>query len=571
MFAFIKTFMTPRAGANRNSIMRWTLEDFERESSRYKYLSEILLNNPWVHPFYDFDAKEDKEMTQEELESREANAFELFRHLQPDIDNEDLLRAHRNAVWCTDKKEKRRFFKFSFRVFVRGCKIRLADIPRYIEWRAADDDFVAQHKGTIDMNNYNPTERCLCCVDKLKLPKDRRKLIKMDDAPLMDYLVQNVDKDDVDITPPRATKRLRLSPSVPSPPESPRTPDDGDPSVERATTSLRQYLAEKFAVNPELIRVEESKREHGYVTIPTREHNCSIAGRAHGDNHIYFVASEKGAKQKCHNSNCKKSCGRTEHTDQMPEEVKSELHRLLARAPANPTQSDSSAQDDDPNPFFAAVNNALGISEHMKWASAGEEGCVGTKKHCYVYMLAHDKRCLLVPGNEHLSTGCCRLQIFPKARQVTIICEAEGSRDVTNRYHSLLEQHVAYLNAKQSSSEQNPEEGLKDMAIPTRRLFAACGAEGLRRYAGHMYRPLPGKPCCFEKTETYEEFVWRIFTGNEIYISRLQNQADLETAPGQNCSPTEPVVQTGQKLDRSPKRFATYLADCGICPLHGSG
>ena len=69
-------------------------------------------------------------------------------------------------------------------------------------------------------------------------------------------------------------------------------------------SQLQTFLASKFPVPLQDIRMDEKTHRGDKVIIPTRCKKCPFAKREHKSNQLYFVLREREAELRCHDDEC---------------------------------------------------------------------------------------------------------------------------------------------------------------------------------------------------------------------------------------------------------------------------
>lgn len=103
-------------------------------------------------------------------------------HRGKDSDFEGEYKIATRHGYC--HKEKK--WKLSFRPYILGFQMRYTEIPRLIE-AVAQGDFW-------DLSVYKESEQLICAINGHKSDIDKRQLVPTDGAPLLDYIVQYVEK-----------------------------------------------------------------------------------------------------------------------------------------------------------------------------------------------------------------------------------------------------------------------------------------------------------------------------------------------------------------------------------------
>ena len=159
-------YFLPKYIGSRDEVFQMTVEEFERTNiQKYGYMvNEYMSGNPVVRPYYDWDCTIDGDLNDEVIEINMQSFKEALDRLHPGA---EIAFAQRNGY----KPDKQKNI-VSLRAFVKGYKMRVADIRTYINMTFSSTTEPAE----LDRKVYKPTEQCLAVINGYKTKNDRRVL-----------------------------------------------------------------------------------------------------------------------------------------------------------------------------------------------------------------------------------------------------------------------------------------------------------------------------------------------------------------------------------------------------------
>lgn len=502
------------------------------------YLNEILLGNPYVKPYYDWDCIVDTEAAIATYRESELDALEgALERLHPDA---EIVLAERSGYNAGKK-----IWKISLRAFVQNIKMKVGDIATHITTVLGDDK-----PEQLDTKVYKLSEQLLGCIRCRKTPDDNRVLMPLDEQPVSAYIVQDIRDCEVLEVVGGASAKRGLTESVP-----PAT-------VSTVSGGLASWLASVFRIEESLIRMRKPPQRNSFI-IETRSKRCPFyVNGEHTSNHVYvLVKLHKSIELRCHD---KDTCdGRSTVVDwkTVPQGVRNELlaNDAPPRAGVKSTAdmidgviangiatsglvSTGVAPGNVPEAQLAlsnGINTALRCSD-KDWTWEKYESKDKKPKdvvNCTTYrrrLVPGCVECLHDPEHVHYFSEQCTLKFSEttmQQRTVSINCiNVPKPMDVTPRYPQLYEVHHTYNAHLQVSAtfDVNVRKVKdQDFELCWNVLVERAQAEGLLRGDSEVYVSIDNKPCCYTPRETFEYFIQTNLDETPEYVNSARAHDQL--------------------------------------------
>jgi len=338
-----------------------------------------------VRPFYDWDAK--YEETPKDLDAekkKQSRDFaETVSQLHPGA---RVLYAQRHGHLDNGGKYT---YKISYRAFLPDLVMKITDIPLHV--RRVLGLGPKETHAHLDLSVYKDKEQLLGVIYGTKdIDKVKRYLIplggpegpplRVDDVDPGDYLVQNVSKDAAVVVVPTAAKGK-------SRPKKEATGGKGEDTAgaagsngsrrltrsdfPEAMDAAGDFFGERYRLQ-EVFTYVIVDPAAGSLTFPTMKKWCFIRKGSHGSNNPYVTVTERGARYKCPDEECKTK-GDQPHIplQQLPQSIRDLFHSQIIAQSEDQTairEAKEECKTSIVDNFRRYDRNAL-----SPWKCAGEE------------------------------------------------------------------------------------------------------------------------------------------------------------------------------------------------------
>lgn len=506
---------------------------------RSPHLCEILLKNPFVKVYYDWDCNVHSESDIAERKESEIDALEgALEVLHPDA---EIYLADRSG-WNAEK----RIWKISLRAFIQGAQMRVGDIALHIKSKFPGDTKPAQ----LDTAVYKTSEQLMGCIGCTKTPEDSRVLRVLDEAPDAGYVIQDT----------RGCTVLEVDggPMIVAPHLPLATPMEIDGSGEE---DLLAWLSKQFNIEEHLIRINDSMMPNvNTLIIPTRSRACPF-GRPHKSNHIMIQAVvHKSISVRCHDPICKdpELLYRWRKIPSRSQNILLEMTK--PRSKGNPGETTTqmivseTTSTIDPMTMAAQIALSAGINKALKtgtswtWENDGKKKIPKGIRTIYSRVIPSALNpkepvcidCLRDPTHKHHLSSACTLsfgEVQSRKGQTEKSIHIECINDPSNNPPNLLQIHPGLYELHHTYDAHLHLSGSVDVKVTKAKdqefekcwstLVSKAISEELLRGESQIYLPLAGKPCCYVPGRTFLKFVQSSLDELPEYVNSARAHKDL--------------------------------------------
>ena len=309
-------------------------------------LQEYFKGDTLVHPYYDLDAKYKKVLTGDELSAEKAKHLADFKGLMEKLHpGKDVEYAERHGPL---QNAGEYLWKISYRAFVMGVKCPASFIPKYA--RAVFGLGPKDVHPVLDFSVYKEKEQLLGVIFGCKdIDVVKRFLTPLDKGTSPSkFLAQNYDEDDVDLIMPASSavtspatavkkrgrpKKVTADTTV-AVPASVETEGQGSievlegPPYKEVLDVASSVFSEHYLLRDQLLQIRVDRERKCFI-FPTTEKWCFIKRKVHAGNNPYIIVSEKGAKFKCFDEECKDKEGKIIAMENLPTILKDLYNKIF--------------------------------------------------------------------------------------------------------------------------------------------------------------------------------------------------------------------------------------------------